>query len=172
MKKFTLIGLCLLFLLCGCQAEVQWETVDDEIVPVSAVLEKPYIITFGVPEDTSKETLSDQNRSIYVQENGDFEIISDVIAAASLDEAVRLVSGFGTEEIELLRTERFGLPEYQFAWSSTSDEGGYVSRASLVEDSDYYYALIFSVREGLGTAYDDCATAVFSSFGLHGDEEF
>ena len=73
-------------------------------------------------------------------------------------------------ELEVLETRRFGLPEYRFAWASASDEGNYVSQASLVEDGSYYYALIFSVREEMGSAYEGCAEAVFSSFGLYGDE--
>ena len=70
----------------------------------------------------------------------------------------------------MLETERFGLPEYRFAWASESDEGTFVSQAALVEDGSYYYALVFSVREGLGGQYADCAEAVFSSFGVYGNE--
>ena len=39
-----------------------------------------------------------------------------------------------------------------------------------MEDTDYYYALVFSVREGLGSQYDDCAEEVFSTFGVYGNE--
>ena len=92
------------------------------------------------------------------------------ITAPNLDEALRAVSGFGADELEVLETRRFGLPEYRFAWASASDEGNYVSQASLVEDGSYYYALIFSVREEMGSAYEGCAEAVFSSFGIYGDE--
>lgn len=171
-KSCALVGLCLAAILCGCQAETQWETVDDDVVSVSAEVKEPYVITFGVPNDSSAAPLSEENRSLYVQENGDYEILSDVISAYSLDDAVRQVSGFGADEVNLLKTKRFGLPEYRFAWTASSDEGDYVSRASLVEDGEYYYALVFSVREGMGTAYDDCAEAVFASFGLYGDEQF
>ena len=131
-----------------------------------------YIITFGLPADTEASPLSEDYRSLYVHEDGDYEILSDVISAYSLDDALQQVSGFGKDELEVIETSRFGLPEYQFAWVSNSDEGTFLSRASLVEDSDYYYALVFSVREGVGTAYEDCAEAVFASFGLHGDEMF
>ena len=157
-------------LLCSCRAEVQWETVDDEAVLTSAPVEEPYVITFGVPEDAELEPLTSGSRSLYTQKDGDYEIFSDVIVAPDLDEALRAVSGFGENELDVLRMERFGLPEYRFAWASVSDEGNYVSQASLVEDGGYYYALIFSVREEAGTAYADCAEAVFSSFGLYGNE--
>ena len=173
MRKILLSSLLLCGLLCGCRAEPDWETVDDDaVLQVSAMVEPPYVITYGVPDDASMEPLSVKNRSLYVGENGDYEIFSDALSAASLDDAIRQVSGFGETDLSVLETTRFGLPEYRFAWASSSDEGEYVSQASLVKDGDYYYALVFSVRQGLGGKYDDCAEAVFSSFGLYGDESF
>lgn len=173
MRKLLLCFLLVGTLLCGCRAEPDWETVDDDaVLQVSAVVEAPYVITYSVPDDASMEPLSAKNRSLYVGENGDYEIFSDALSAASLDDAMRQVSGFGEGDLSVLETTRFGLPEYRFAWASSSDEGEYVSQASLVKDGDYYYALVFSVRQGLGGKYDDCAAAVFSSFGLYGDESF
>lgn len=169
-KRVWLTGICVALLLSACSTPVQWETVDDESVAASSPAEEPYVITFGVPEDVEPEPMQEGNCSLYVQEDGDYEILSDVIVAPNLDEALRAVSGFGEEELEPLRTERFGLPEYRFAWASSSDEGEYLSEAALVEDGNYYYALIFSVREEAGNAYDDCAQSVFSSFGIYGNE--
>lgn len=172
MRKVLLPVLLLGVLLCGCRVEPDWETVDDNIVQVAAAEEPPYIITYGIPDDATMDPLSARNRSLYVSENGDYEILSDVITAASLDDALRQVSGFGEAELSVLETSRFGLPEYRFGWASSSDEGEFVSQASLVEDGNYYYALVFSVRQGLGKKYDDCAREVFASFGLYGDEAF
>jgi len=157
-------------LLAGCQAEVQWETVDDTVIEASAPAEEPYVIIFGVPTDADLAPMSEEGRKLYVQEEGDYEILSDVITAPNLDQALRQVSGFGEGEIDVVETRRFGLPAYRFAWASASDEGNYLSQASLVADGNYYYALIFSVHEEEGTAYDDCAEAVFDSFGLYGNE--
>ncbi len=155
----------------GVPAAGSWETVDDTAaVAASGPVEEPYVITFGIPEDVVLEPVTDGGRSLYVQKDGDYEIVSDVFTAASRDEAIRRLTGFGADELEILETERFGLPEYRFAWASTTDEGAYVSQAALVEDTDYYYALVFSVREGLGSQYDDCAEEVFSTFGVYGNE--
>ena len=155
---------------CGCAATTTWETVDDEIVEASGPAEEPYIITFGVPSDVDAMPLTDGNRSLYVQEDGDYEILSDVVTAPNHLAAIEQVSGFAAEELDVLETTRFGLPEYRFAWVSESDEGSYVSQAAVVEDGSYYYALVFSVREEAGNAYQDCAEAVFSSFGIYGNE--
>ena len=170
MKRCVLLlgSVVLLLALAGCQAQVQWETVDDEAVSVSAPASEPYVITFGVPEGTSKQEISNSHQTLYVQKDGDFEILSDVLVASSLDDAVRQVSGFGADELTLVETDQSGMTKYQFAWASSGDEGGYVSRAAMVEDLGYYYVLVFSTREEVGNAYDDCAEAVFSSFGLQG----
>ncbi len=174
-KSYAIWGLCaaLLVLTLGTRrAAIDWETVDDEVIPASGPIEEPYVITFGVPDDATMEPLSAHDRGLYVAENGDYEVYSDVIAAPNLDQALKAVSGFGEDELDVVETTRFGLPEYRFAWASASDEGGRVSRAALVEDENYFYALVFSVKEGLGTKYDEEAEAVFSSFGLYGDEMF
>jgi len=171
-KVSVLLLLVLIATLWGCRSDTVWETVDDGVLYASAPIEEPYIITYGIPNDASMDPLSVRNRSLYVGKDGEYEILSDVITAANLDEALRQVSGFGEDELDVLETTRFGLPEYRFAWASSSDEGELVSQASLVEDGGYYYALVFTVRQGLGSKYDDCAEAVFASFGLNVDESF
>ncbi len=156
---------------CGCASDaVTWETVDDEIVEASGPAEEPYIITFGVPSDVDANPLTDGSRSLYVQEDGDYEILSDVVTAPNHDAAIEQVSGFPADELDVLETTRFGLPEYRFAWVSESDEGSYVSQAAVVEDGNYYYTLVFSAREEVGNAYDSCAEEVFASFGIYGNE--
>ena len=158
-------------LLCGCAAETTtWETVDDTIVEASAPAEEPYIITFGVPEGVGIEPIHEGNRNLYLHEDGAYEILSDVVTAPNADDAIRQVSGFDAGDLDVVETTRFGLPEYRFAWTSASDEGTYVSQAAVVEDGSYYYVLVFSAREEVGNAYDNCAEAVFDSFGIYGNE--
>ena len=174
MKKWTVLICLLPLLLSGCAAGPPAEKGEPppEAVPASAEAEPQNFILFGVPADAEIVLRETGGRCVYVQEAGDYEIVSDILPTGDLDEAVRLLTGFGPEKLDILETRRFGLPEYRFAWASASDGGGFVSRASLIRDGGSCYALIFSVREGLGTAYDECADAVFASFGLCGDEQF
>ena len=69
-----LASLALAAVCCGCASATTWETVDDEIVAASGPAEEPYIITFGVPRDVS-EPVMDGGRSLYIQEDGDYEIL-------------------------------------------------------------------------------------------------
>ena len=45
-------------------------------------------------------------------------------------------------------------------------DGGGLYHAEILSDRDYYYALIFDVREDAGTTYHSTEEQVFASFGL------
>ena len=154
----------------GCSARVTWETVNDPTPPAPAAVEQPYLITFGVPDDVAQPVSGVDGGNLYVQEDGDYEIYSEVLTASDKEAAIRMVSGFDAADLDIVETERFGLPEYRFACVSASDEGNYVSQASVGGDGSYFYTLIFSVREEAGNQYADCAQAVFASFGVYGNE--
>ena len=171
-KTVVLWVMAISSMLGGCAIQPAWETVHDGSIPVSAELEEPYEITFGIPDDAKLQESENTQRTTYTQTDGDYEIISDVVIANNYHDAIKAVSGFAPEDIGMVETTRFGLPEYQFAWASTNEEGIYVSRASLVEDGSYFYALQFSVKEKMGTDYDLCAENIFDSFGIYYDEGF
>ncbi len=166
----VLLGL----LLTGCQAQPAWETVDDEMTAeVIQVTQPPYRMTFGVPDEAVLEAFaSDEYRQVYFQEDGDYEIVSEAMTAGSIEDVVKEISGFSMDEMTVMKTERGALPEYQFTWYSNSDNGGVISRASVLGDGNYYYTLVFSVQEDCGKEYEKTAKEVFSSFGIYYDEQF
>ena len=71
-----------------------------------------------------------------------------------------------------MNTRRCGLPESQFAWYATGEEGGRLCRADILRDGDHCYALTFSVREELAPQYAELAQHVFESFSLNADKDF
>ena len=168
MKRVCLVLLCLL--LSGCSTPV-WETVEDEI-PVAAVsswLEEAYTVQFGVPESVS---LLEEREGwqVYGTEDGSLEIETRTFLTSGLESAVRTVSGFEAEELTILQTTRFGLPEYQFVWLAQTEQGSRLYRADLVLDGMDCYAVICSRPESAGDDYDQEIRQVFSSFGLFTDE--
>lgn len=175
MKKLAVcLMLSLLLILYGCsgKAETVWETVDDEL-PAAEVsyLDEAYSIKYDVPEDAVVETFSPASgRSIREHPDGDYAITSEVFLSSGAEETIRRLSGFEPEELRVVMTERYGMPEYQFAWYAGGDEGGYLYRTDVLMDDLYCYALTFGVREGLGNAYDSTSEQVFSSFSLFYDE--
>jgi len=86
--------------------------------------------------------------------------------ASSVEEAIEAVSGIPSDQLTVLKLQRYPMPEYHFAWSSSGDEGETVSRAALIAAEDYYYVMTMTERAGLGETYRDTADYVFSTFGL------
>ncbi|MBP3633136.1 MAG: hypothetical protein J6J43_00995 [Oscillospiraceae bacterium] len=169
MKK--LITLSLVFLvLTGCARPV-WETVSDTVpdVPVVAWQEKAYNIELGLPQGVELLN-SNAGWSLYTDEQGQLQIETGTFLAADLADAVKTISGYDEQELNILQTERFGLPEYQFAWVSASKEGSRVCRADLVMNGSDCYAVVCSTPEQAGNTFADEVRQTISTFGLYMDE--
>ena len=166
-----LIGLVMAFLLLsGCSVPV-WETVEDTqpVVAVSSWLQDAYTVQFGVPETVD---LLEQKEGwqLYGTADGSLEIETRTFLVSGPDSAVKAVSGFEAEQLTILQMSRFGLPEYQFAWVSQTEQGSRLYRAELVLDGTKCYAVICSRPEEAGDSHDQAIRQVFSSFGLFTDE--
>ncbi len=174
MKRKLFAGIvCFALLLSGCgAAETVWETVDDTLPVQVAAPADAYTMSFDVPVDAVASAFSDGGaQRVYAQKDGDYEISAETISAEGIDAVVRRLSGFSAEQLQIVQTRRFGMPEYQFAWYASGDEGGRLYRADVLMDGSYGYALVFSIREGLGVSYEKTAEQVFSSFNLFYDEK-
>ena len=163
----------LALLLSGCAAQYTWETVDDT-VPASAEASAPACrLTLAAAEDVLEPVFSDDGRTaVYEQKDGDYEITAQTMRAADRNDIVQRLSGFAPEQIEVVQTQRFGMPEYQFAWYASGEEGGRLCRADVLCDGDWCYAVTFSVKEECGSACDAAAERVFASICLNADEDF
>ena len=169
MKKVCFV-LVLLLLLTGCQAkkETTTEYVEDGIEADQAL---PYLIVFGIPEEATQTTFGEETRAdVYEAANGDYTIVTEVLKATSVDEAIEAISGIPAERLNIVQLQRFPMPEYHFAWSSTGEEGDSVSRAALIAAEDFYYVMTMTQKTGLGDTYRDTADYVFSTFGLEPQE--
>ena len=175
MRKFAVILFAVLILaLGGCSAEtVAWETVNDTI-EVSAELSEPaYTITFEVPGDAVRQTFAcAQNREVYEQADGDYEIVAEVLQNSSIESAAKTLSGFDSKHLILMRTTRFGMPEYQFAWYSLGENGGRLCRAAILVDDLDCYCLSFAANEDCVGTYNSTMEQVFATMGLFHDEGF
>lgn len=167
MRKIACL-LCSLALLTGCSVPV-WETVEDfqPSQPVSGWMETAYEIQIGLQEQPE---LIWETAGCKLYEAGNLEIETDVFLSSGLDSAVRRLTGYEVEQISILQTERFALPEYQFAWYSQTEEGGQMCRADLVMDGMVCYAVVCRVPEDQGNTMSEEVRQVFSGFGLSGKE--
>ena len=168
MKKLILPLLILVF-LTGCSSPA-WETVDDtHEVSAASWLEEAYSIEIGVPQTMS---LLDAcaGCSVYSNDDGSFEVETRTFLASDLDTAVQMLTGYRAGDLNILQTERFDLPEYQFAWVTQTEQGSRLCRADMVVDGMEHYAVICSTLEDAGDAYAWDVRQVISTFGLYVDE--
>lgn len=164
MRVFLLLFACLFLSGCGAAGPV-WETVDD-VPPVQAVAnwrEEAYVIQVAVPEDMDL-TLSSEGCTVYETEDGVHALKTTVFLSSDLDSAVRQLSGYNADQLLLVETARFGLPEYHFAWYD--EEEARLHQADLVMDGETCYAVVCSRAEAAGEAGDQRMRPVFASFGL------
>ena len=153
MKKWGLV-LMMIVLLSGCsvKSEAALETVTDGLETEPPA---PYCIVFC---------------AVYEDAGGDYTITTEILDATTVEMAAEQISGIPAERLDILTLCRSPMPEHHFAWSSTGEEGGTVSRCAMIESEDYYYVLTMTERTGLGSALDETAEAVFSSFCLTEEE--
>lgn len=165
MKRYLILACALMVLLGGCsRPEPVWETVDDEVVqPVSAA-EAPMEIVFDVPEEAELLGEADCWRA-YAHPDGDYAIAARTIAAAgSRRGGVCRVRAIRRKSCSAVLHEGEG--RCSFGWYAPETDGGRLYHAEILSDRDYYYALIFDVREDAGTTYHSTEEQVFASFGL------
>lgn len=160
--------LAALLLLTGCSKPV-WETVDDEmpLVPAASWQDTAYEIALGLPEGV---TLREETADARLYAGEALEVETSRFLTSGMESAVRALSGYEADEMTILQTTRFGLPEYQFAWVSQTEQGSRLYRADLVLDGMDCYAVVCSRPESAGDTLDPAIRQVFSSFGLFTDE--
>lgn len=171
MKKMWM-ACAMLAMLCGCaQMQPTWETVDDSLaLAAGSFLDNAYVMEFDVPVEAEKS--SSGSRSVWAEENGDYEIACETVLSSDVEAVIAELSGFPAEQLQIVQTTRYAMPEYQFAWYTSGDEGGRLCRADVLTDGTYCYALCFSCREELAREYDTTAQTVFATFRLQGSEGF
>ena len=164
------IAVVLAWLLSGCGGTA-WETVCD-VLPAETVpawQDDVYDIVIGIPEDTVM-LAENETGALYTSEHGELEIETAAFLTSGVDDAIHRVSGFSGDQLTILKTQRFGLPEYQFAWVSQTEQGARLYRADLVLDGTCCYAVVCSNLEDAGDYAAFQSRQVFSTFGLYQNE--
>jgi len=161
MRKWLCFTIFLLFVGCS-SPKPTFETVTDEAV-LSVTGQEEYEILVYIPQDVvlSSDAVAD-NGMVYRQEDGSYYYETKILLADTADSAVRQISGRERDEMTVIQTSRFGLPEYRFAWY----DNGFNHRADLVQDGLQFYCVIFSAAETAGNSCQDVMAQVFASFGI------
>ena len=159
MKRIVILVLAAMMAgLCACSAQTVWETVGGGCVRESDGASS--VICVRLPQDAAG------TQHVYTQPGGGYEIVTQVLPAASMQSVVRSLSGFDASALRVYGSGSRSRPVWQFAWYAASDEGGRLYRCKVISEGAHCYALTFSAPEGSGTAYDTTAAELFSSMEL------
>ena len=157
-----LILLMIVLSLAGCAPAQVFETVTDELaVPVSA---QPREIRFDLAQEPILPVMESDEGQLYLC--GDFDVMVQTLESGDLNDTVYQISGFSPEELTLIQTGTGDVEKYEFVWTSVSDEGHRIGRATILDDGSYHYTLSATVDAELIEEYQEIWNGIFESFEL------
>lgn len=154
--------LLVVLMLAGCGASEVYETITDE--PVLPASVQPREILFDLAQDPILPAMESDGGQLYIC--GDFDVMVQTMEAGDLQETVYRISGYQPEELTLIQTASGEIEKYEFVWTSASDEGQMISRATVLNDGSYHYALSATVDAELIEEYQEIWNGIFESFRL------
>ena len=161
MKKFCVL-MTIVFLLCGCGTEETFETVADEMV--QPVIAQPREINLTLPEETLLPAMESDGRTLYLC-NG-YDVAVQTFSGGDLDATVRLVSGFGCEDLTIIETKSGECKCYEFVWTAATDLGEQVGRAMILDDGTYHYTVTAAAPAEKAEEYQEIWNGIFESVCL------
>ena len=161
MKKALL--LCMIaVLLTGCKAQETFEVVED-IAPVEPVA-VPMQLFVDLPDEAAAPTFQDeQGGELYVCK--DYTISKQILESGDLERTVKVLTGKGTEELQILKTWSNACDRYEFVWTSAGEDGLQLGRACILDDGNYHYTLstlaqeeaTVNLREEFQNMFESCS---------------
>ena len=161
MRKMVWIT-ALLILLSGCAGQETFETVTDEMV--TPVLVEARQILVELPEEAAAPTVESDNGSLYICEG--YEIGIQTLEAGDLDATIRSVSGYGAEDLTLIRTVVGDMERYDFVWACAGETGDRVGRGAVLDDGNYHYILTVISDAKDAMRFEEAWQRLFQSFSV------
>ncbi len=161
MKKAVWL-LAVLLMLTGCGEKQTFEFVTDEAVVQTAA--EPREVYFQLAEEPAMPAMESDGGKLYLC--GDYDVMLQTLPSGDLEKSVAAVSGFSMEDLTVIQTGTGEIKKYEFVWSSTSEEGPQIGRATLLDDGNYHYVLATSVEAGKIEEYQEIWNGIFESFKL------
>lgn len=149
-------------LLVGCGKQEVFETVHDDMVqPVSV---QPREVFFDLAQEPVMPAMESDSGTLYLC--GDFDVVVHTCQSGDLQNTVKEVSGFLPEELTVIQTGEGDVDKYEFVWTSATDLGQQIGRATVLDDGNYHYILSATVDAELMEEYQEIWNGIFESFQL------
>ncbi len=160
--KLTAILLGVL-LLAGC-TEPAYERVEDGMevgatVPAGQIrVEIPQEFAAPVMEQTESGTL-------YLWE--DISLVLQTMEGGDLDRTFRTCTGFGRDELTVLKTSQDEMDCYVCAWTAAGEGTDQVGRLAILDDGNYHYTVSLMAPADQGDRIDGLWREIKNSFQVN-----
>ena len=158
----VVILLLALLMLTGCSQSEVFETVTDELA-VSTVAQ-PRQIRFDLAQDTLLPAMETDEGQLYLC--GDFDVMIQTMDSGDLNATVYQICGFYPDDLTFLQTGTGEIDQYEFVWTSATDGGQQIGRATILDDGNYHYSMSATVDSKLMEEYQEIWNGIFESFTL------
>lgn len=137
-----------MMLLAGCAAP-GLETVSDVYVTQPPAEMKT--LRLELPEDAAEAMMEGRmGTRLYLCDG--YELRLQTLAARSLDDVLRTVTGYGEDRLTVMKTRTGDLDRYDCVWCTAGEGGELVGRTAILEDGEYFYCV--SALADSGSAYE------------------
>ena len=134
MKRF--VGLLLtILLLSGC-APVDYETMGDDYLQPEAKTAANLLVE--LPPDATVLTM-ESGESIWLCDG--YTVSVQTLASGDLDATLRQVTGYGKDQLAVMKWQQEGLKRYECSWVCAGEGGDQVGRTVILDDGSYHYVL-------------------------------
>ena len=160
MKRLICIALfsCII-LVSGCKVkeELTYESISDTVPMLPAAY-----LAVTLPKNVFLTESSDQGR-FAIFTHRDYEVIQEVFAAESTEDAIYHLSG---KEASLLSVFTPEEDAYRFAWVTTAEEGEISCNALLLTDGAFFYSVLIRCPAALEKNYREDFSLILSGTEL------
>lgn len=160
MKRFVCIVLFVcIILISGCEVkeELSYEHISDKFPTTPAAY-----LDIPLPENVFLTESSDEGRfAVFTHQN--YEVIQEVFAADTPEDAIRHISG---KDATLLSVIAPKSGEYRFAWTAATDEGELSCSALLLTDGEFFYSVLIRCPSALEKNYREEFSEIFAGTEL------
>ena len=160
--KTICILTAIVLLLCGCGAQQTFETISDE--PVLNVSAQPREIVLTLPEETLMPAMETDTGTLYLCDG--FDVAVQTLEGGDLEQTIRQISGFGTEDLTIMQTAAGEFACFEFVWTAAADLGEQVSRAMILDDGAYHYVLTAIAPAEKSGEYQEIWNGIFETFAI------
>ncbi len=163
MKKLLTI-FALVLLLSGCGAQETFETLGDVYAPQENPAKK---VAVQLPENALSQTISGTEGKLYLCDG--YTVAVQTLPGGDVSRTVREISGYDRDKLSLVETKKDSVTTFHLAWSSAGEGGDQISRAVILDDGSYHYAVTVMAASRDAGALSETVQEILRSVTLHTD---